>query len=53
VWFADREDEGIVYGSFFNPITNTTVALIATAVSAKLLHEYVLRFSELSGGEHT
>lgn len=32
-WFANRNDEGVVFDDYFNPISNATVALIATVVS--------------------
>jgi Domain of unknown function (DUF6532) len=33
VWFANPNDEGIVYTPYFEPISYVTIALVATVVS--------------------
>jgi hypothetical protein len=48
VWFADRDDEGIVYEAYFNPIDNITIALVATVVSLTLQLLFLLITTLLS-----
>jgi hypothetical protein len=33
MWFANRNDEGVVYHKYFNPIPVEVVVLVLTAVS--------------------
>ncbi|KAG2360043.1 hypothetical protein BDR07DRAFT_1261104, partial [Suillus spraguei] len=33
MWFANRNDEGIIYHKYFNPIPTEVIALVLTAMS--------------------
>lgn len=33
MWFTDKNDEGIEYSQYFNPISNVLIALVTTVVS--------------------
>lgn len=33
-WFGNKKGDGIIYGTYFNPIPDLTIALVFSAVSA-------------------
>jgi hypothetical protein len=38
IWFANQNDEGVVFSKFFDPIPLPTIALVLTAVSTFYYH---------------
>ncbi|KAG2152584.1 uncharacterized protein EDB93DRAFT_1137405, partial [Suillus bovinus] len=46
MWFANRNDEGIIYHKYFNPIPPEVIALVLTAAS-HILYSYI----EVNGAE--
>jgi hypothetical protein len=46
MWFANRNDEGIIYHKYFNPIPTEVIALVLTAMS-HILYSYI----EVNGAE--
>ncbi|KAI0948855.1 hypothetical protein AcV7_009486 [Taiwanofungus camphoratus] len=36
MWFANRQDEGVIYHEFFNPMPTETLALVLTAIECAI-----------------
>lgn len=38
MWFANKNDEGVIYSGFFNPFPATALALVYTAVRSVIFY---------------